>query len=775
MQYAAIVAIVIAASALSACQTDGWQGENLLGRFTTQATNDSPAEPGSPASERVSLSFYTPFYDQTAHLGDLLEKGDTKAALQLITEQEPYFEANVPKAREPLSRAAESLNSEKVPALRSALQEIDDTLGNLAPEGWQNTKELLVRAAALWEGYPNHFVLKRPEFQSPEFAQLGSRLANLSTKLRENAAEAFANFDHFGARSFFDAYPIDLVDRQKFISSNFASLEQRLANARVSQIEQFAGIYPAIVLGKERWSQLGSHLFVAYSKETPRASDRDLRSMLDNLHRVQKAGFPTDAITSLSIAFVEVTSQTLLKEGQIQFPAQIQADLPAKLSKSDLDDAFKSGSESDYVVVFDVALAKASRKVTGSRKKSSRFVSGRQTEPNPDYNIVQNELNNARMELSTAAMNKAGVDAQFCYGVGCLGKAISQIAAGAAVGKSQENVQAAMARLRATSMTVEKPIYQEYRYDLANVDARKVMTVNYYVIDRRRSSYFKSTFDIEERKNFEVAYQIHPNDPSKEQHVRAAATEKDVIRWEEAPSSVKLTQLIDHYLANVRASKPLPSSERLRAEMLQDKNLALARFKEETFVGTTQADPRFDSVVVVFNPDGKLGSGFFIAPDIVLTNYHVVEERNFVELKLYGGAETFGKVIARDVRLDLALIRVQSRGKPVRFFESNKLELGSTVEVIGHPKGLEFSITRGVVSAVREMPNVNINDSRKVLTVQIDAPVNHGNSGGPVFLKDRVVGVVSFGAGGKDIQNLNFTVHYSEALKFIKESTNAKS
>jgi serine protease Do len=167
---------------------------------------------------------------------------------------------------------------------------------------------------------------------------------------------------------------------------------------------------------------------------------------------------------------------------------------------------------------------------------------------------------------------------------------------------------------------------------------------------------------------------------------------------------------------------------------------------------------------------GGLGSGFFVRPDVVMTNYHVVKELQFVEMRMYGGQETFGKVLAKDVRLDLALVKVQSRGKPVEFYDHNQLELGSTVEVIGHPQGLEFSITRGIVNAVRNMDAPIIKTSKKVLQVQIDAAINSGNSGGPVFLKDKVVSVVSWSRIGTGVESLNFTIHYAEAVRFMKEA-----
>jgi len=238
---------------------------------------------------------------------------------------------------------------------------------------------------------------------------------------------------------------------------------------------------------------------------------------------------------------------------------------------------------------------------------------------------------------------------------------------------------------------------------------------------------------------------------------------------------VKLSSLVEHYLANAAAATRLPSEEKFRALMLEDRNRALARFKDSTYEASTQNDPRFDSVVVIFMPGGSLGSGFFVTPDVVMTNYHVVKEGKFVELKLYDGRETFGKVIAKDVKLDLALIRVQSRGKPVRFFDKRQLDLGSTVEVIGHPQSYEFSITRGVISAVRPMAGPNIPGGDKVLHVQIDAATSPGNSGGPVFLRDHVVSVVSWGRIDRGSENLNFTIHHSEAERFLRESLGAGS
>jgi S1-C subfamily serine protease len=99
-----------------------------------------------------------------------------------------------------------------------------------------------------------------------------------------------------------------------------------------------------------------------------------------------------------------------------------------------------------------------------------------------------------------------------------------------------------------------------------------------------------------------------------------------------------------------------------------------------------------------------LGAGFFVAPDLILTNYHVVEGIKLAEIRLRNGKQTVGRIIKHDVGLDLAIVKVTEKGSPAIFY-GLPIAAGSTVEAVGHPRGLTFSISRGVVSAVRKMKN----------------------------------------------------------------------
>ncbi|MGJ5077177.1 Do family serine endopeptidase [Bradyrhizobium oligotrophicum] len=134
------------------------------------------------------------------------------------------------------------------------------------------------------------------------------------------------------------------------------------------------------------------------------------------------------------------------------------------------------------------------------------------------------------------------------------------------------------------------------------------------------------------------------------------------------------------------------------------------------------------------------GSGFFISADgYAVTNNHVVDSANKVEVTTDDGKTYSAKVIGTDPRTDLALIKVEG-GSNFSFAKlaDGKPRIGDWVLAVGNPFGLGGTVTAGIVSAVgRDIGNGPYDDF-----IQIDAPVNKGNSGGPAFDVDgNVVGV----------------------------------
>ncbi|HWO41347.1 MAG TPA: trypsin-like peptidase domain-containing protein, partial [Candidatus Eisenbacteria bacterium] len=138
-----------------------------------------------------------------------------------------------------------------------------------------------------------------------------------------------------------------------------------------------------------------------------------------------------------------------------------------------------------------------------------------------------------------------------------------------------------------------------------------------------------------------------------------------------------------------------------------------------------------------------LGAGFVIDHDgHIVTNNHVVEDAVAITVKLSDGTEFQAKVIGRDPRIDLALIKVTKNEKmvPLVLGESDKLQVGEWVIAIGNPFGLRNSVSVGIVSAKRRQLGLGVFDD----FIQTDAPVNPGSSGGPLIdLSGRVVGVTT--------------------------------
>jgi serine protease Do len=141
-----------------------------------------------------------------------------------------------------------------------------------------------------------------------------------------------------------------------------------------------------------------------------------------------------------------------------------------------------------------------------------------------------------------------------------------------------------------------------------------------------------------------------------------------------------------------------------------------------------------------------LGSGFVISPDgYIVTNAHVIENAEVINVRFTDKREMKAKVIGSDKRSDVALIKVEATGLPfVKLGDSNSMRVGEWVLAIGSPFGFANTVTAGILSAKsRDLP-ADSTASDAVPFLQTDVAVNPGNSGGPLFnLKGEVVGINS--------------------------------
>jgi serine protease Do len=158
-----------------------------------------------------------------------------------------------------------------------------------------------------------------------------------------------------------------------------------------------------------------------------------------------------------------------------------------------------------------------------------------------------------------------------------------------------------------------------------------------------------------------------------------------------------------------------------------------------------------------------LGTGFIVQKDgVIVTNNHVVEEADTLSVQLSDERVFEAKIVGRDPRTDIAVIKVDPQGKDlpaIALGDSEALDVGDWVVAIGNPFGLSHTVSAGIVSGKgREREDVPLDPSGYYSFIQTDASINPGNSGGPLLnLKGEVIGMNSAIRGG-GAQGIGFAI-----------------
>ena len=176
-----------------------------------------------------------------------------------------------------------------------------------------------------------------------------------------------------------------------------------------------------------------------------------------------------------------------------------------------------------------------------------------------------------------------------------------------------------------------------------------------------------------------------------------------------------------------------------------------------TQVVRTNTDPLFGFGLPQTQTQKALGSGFVIdKAGHIVTNYHVVAGARSVEVSFSNSDNMKARIVGSDPSTDIAVLQIDARSralKPLELGNSDRVRVGDSVVAIGNPLGYDRSVTAGIVSAVQRAisaPNQFPIDH----VIQTDAPINHGNSGGPLInSRAQVIGVnaqIATGDNGTD-------------------------
>jgi len=193
-------------------------------------------------------------------------------------------------------------------------------------------------------------------------------------------------------------------------------------------------------------------------------------------------------------------------------------------------------------------------------------------------------------------------------------------------------------------------------------------------------------------------------------------------------------------------------------------------------ITTEEAAELFAPSVVLVKTAAGLGSGFFInKKGYLITNFHVIHgEKHISVTQFLKEGKILRRVVHQEVEIvatapfhDLAILRLKefdTKITPVVFSPEESLSIGETVFAIGNPLGLERTVTEGVLSQTHR-------NFGGILYLQVDAPVNPGNSGGPLFnARGQVIGIINMGV--PIMEGLNFAIPALHA-KYILDHIDA--
>jgi serine protease Do len=526
-----IIFVVGVAGALAACQT-------------TQGPDGSVSLGGSSGG----TSSYNVFWDQTDHLKELVAAKQWEKVASLYRKESGHFQKHLDDAAVTtgLRAAADALPRRRVPALVSSTKVIEAVTWPAPPKDWSGVKSTIAGAERELASSNNEPIFEKATSHQQAQRDLKAAIGELEGKIKKSAGALFAEFDIEEDQSFFAIYPV-VLSVPRTIDAAMPALLPKLMGSSPTTIATFLREH-GDRLAPEQRKELAAVGFQAFLRQESGGQRPSLDTVLSAYAKAKTLGIEPGRLDEPRISFVEITSRTLLKEGRIEFPAVIDIDLPVDAGKADLDAALASvASENlDYLVVFDVAVARSFRRVATQEKISSQYQSGVRHEPNPARTTRQ-------IAVQTAQANVQQVE--FRASTGCIGCGLipAMIHAGIMNGQRKEARQAlntAISNLESEAVSLEKPVWSDYQFNRAHIDAKKVMSINYYVMDLRERAYFKSFVTVNEAQEFVVPYRLHDKDRNRASHLNGAQREKDVEAFEEASVSIKLTEILDHYRSN---------------------------------------------------------------------------------------------------------------------------------------------------------------------------------------------------------------------------------
>jgi S1-C subfamily serine protease len=401
--------------------------------------------------------------------------------------------------------------------------------------------------------------------------------------------------------------------------------------------------------------------------------------------------------------------------------------------------------EDAFGILFSIEkISTKSSKVNSEIYKSS-FLSHSYMTPSSEYDIV-------KMDYERAILNYENYISSLEYQNNSGGFALGILRGmnKAVLKKEIDNLEK---QLLKTPTQIVNEVYSDYQYSVDTINAESKISGNVYLFNKSENWYRKSVVEFSSSETFKLS----PNAKDSDKLKYSSASEVEI--WLNKPHGLKLPSM---RFSDKSGIKKVNSAFNL--SVLSKPTSVKKDITDIENAPKFLPDPRFSQIVKVKNLNGSFGTGFYFKKGMILTNAHVISDNDKVIVFNHLGQKATATLVARDDALDIAMLKTELVGTPVKFASAKIMGAGQTVQAIGHPNGFDYSITSGVISGVRAFTS---DSGDQFNYIQTDAAISPGNSGGPLYLKNHVIGMNTFKRVGKDIDGLAFSIHYEEIMNFI--------
>lgn len=696
-----------------------------------------------------------------------------------------YFQSGRAYYEEELELLVTKLQAKYADRFEQALKRLGRVPEPPLPESdWSYCRKVLDDTASLLSDLKSQEALFLDfEVKPKGLEELKARIRDVSSGLKSHSKESFSQFNHFGKESFFEVYPLRFSSRQHIFREYYQTISDSLESATLIQLEQFLDNYPVSQVIVDSSTALDADEIVQHVRDcyirafmSSGGKKPSFILSLEAINSAKKHNLISEEIDRSPIVFLTTDPPHGYRELNHDFRLKVSVDWPVPGVEGTIESLFarKIAWPDSYILLVELDNTLVSRKVVSRRQEPSRYISGYMKVPNPRYEIARLNLLQAEQDLAVAKIQAEAQMSASTPQVTNLGDAlvlglVKGMAKGLAAAPAQARRNEAAQVFQQTPPYLDQPVYGDYQYKVSYISVSKTARGKAYVVNLEQGKVWNRPFSVEDSRDFLRVYDVHTRDPSRSVILARSSSESEVDAFAEAPISSNLSYLFRDFKSNMGSARSLSSLKRYGIPSRTITTPRSTARSRATNFSRPAPDPRLLKVVIVRRFNGDFGAGFFVAPKLIVTNLHVVGNEKHVELGTYSGENFSGEVIAVDYGRDLALILPSISGKPVRLCEGKPPSVGQTVEAIGHPRGLDYSVTRGVISALREFTTSEDIGGRKYYFIQTDTAINPGNSGGPLFVGKNVVGINNWKrVADVGDEGLGFALHCAEVTAFLK-------